>query len=440
METFRKLAVRIEGNQTYGSGWIYQYEGDLGIIITAKHCVYDREREDTYENLRIFDFEEHTLEILFPPIYSEDGELDLAMVKVKISKKYPDILIDDPITGTNFTVFGYPQYLEESEDKGDPQRGSISEIINKDTLKLSVNNSLFTPDNSAYENVSGFSGSAVYHLSDGKYYVVGMVLSLRGEGRNGIIKAIHIYKIRELLQKNLNIDLVPRCLLNFDSYLEDIIQEVRNNGEQQEQKLIYLINKCYQNNFSDITPIMIQQSLEELLMVPTNKEFDYTEQSLWMGWLELLLFKFIQTDVYFDMHVCLKLVTQDKTIKGTHLIYTNQNTLESFIRCLFESNVYENIDDNDVLFVNNKEKRFRGDCIAKKDRIEGIVKNIGHSEIDERFSIDDPHKQKLFPIVHLQYVEDEIQRLLEGTKRLSGSEFVNEFPQKINELFRLIET
>lgn len=438
MNDFAELSVRIKGNKTYGSGCLYKLDEVTGIVITAKHCIYNKETDSIYENLEIADYKKEILQILDSPIYPKDNKLDLAAIKVKLKRTYPDMLIANPVINQNIVFYGYPSHMEQNNECGTPLRGSITQIDKPDILKLVMNNELYSSFNSEQENTSGYSGSGVYVEIEGKCHLIGIVVILEAKGKHGIIQAIHVDHISRFFENEIGISLVQSCLVDFSIYLDEVIEKLQEI-EGQENKIIYLIKESYEKNFSEITPQKIQNILNESLFYPYKKNFDFTNKLLWIGWLEILLCKIMQKNFNFEVSDFFKLSIPNKLRSGIHLFFTEDRTLQNFIGNVFKSEIYDRIDENDVVFVNNPSKKFLGDSIAKKISIEGIVRNIDHPQVYKRLSIDDPEEQKLFPIVHIEYLEDEIVRFLYETSSISAARFVEEFPEKLNEIFRQIE-
>lgn len=77
-----------------------------------------------------------------------------------------------------------------------------------------------------------------------KCSLIGIITKLQSEGRQGIVEGIHIAHIAAFFLEEFDIMLLPRCLNDFSEYLASIINELREVGGQ-ENKLIFLIEKCY---------------------------------------------------------------------------------------------------------------------------------------------------------------------------------------------------
>lgn len=437
MNDFGELSVNIKGETTYGSGILYQCDDESAFIITAKHCIYDENSDSSYLDLEIIDYKKERLEIIGTPIYPENQDLDLATIKVKIKRKYPPLLVTEPKINQRIVFFGYPEY-RSSSGCGIPMRGKVTQIDKPHIFRILMENELSSSFNSEYDNTRGFSGAGIYMELDGKCYLVGIVTLLEGDGRNGIVGGVHVENISSFFEKDVGIKLLPSSFLDFREYLNDIIKTLESI-EGQDNKLIYLIQQCYKENFDNITPEIIHENLNEYLVYPYQPTFDYANRLLWTGWLEILLCKLLQKNFDFSISDFFKISNNDKSRSGIHVLFTESITLGNFIGSLFTSELYDKIDDNDVLFVNNQKGKFLGDKLAKKNQIEGIVRCIDNPKAAIRLNIDDPDEKKLFPIVHLEYLEDEIARFLLETKVISATQFVTEFPDKLNEIFKEIE-
>lgn len=389
MNDFEELSVNIRGTNTYGSGLLYQQDCETGYVITAKHCVVG----ETIKDFKLFDYTQSELEILEPPRCSDS--LDLAIIKVKVKKGYPELLIMEPENKQEIVFYGYPECMKE--DGGTSYRGKATQISKPDIFKLVLDNEIGSSNNTEYENIRGCSGSGVYVEREGKCYLTGIITKLQSAGQQGIVEGIHIAHIVAFFLEEFDIILLPRCLNDFSEYLEKIIGKIQKIGGQ-EKKLIYLIEKCYRERFSDITPKLIHSQLSDYLFHPSQKNRDYTNKFLWIAWLEILLYKLLQTNVTFEIDDCFKLLTQEKERSGIHVLLTDCLSLDHFIGSLFRSTLYDKIDKQDILIVSSEEIFIYGSFIAKRDQIEGIVTSIDHPEVSDRLAIDDPNEKSYFQL------------------------------------------
>lgn len=432
MSNVTNLSINITGIGTYGTGIIFQYNEEIGYIITAKHCIYNENKEECYSGVTYTDYEKNELKQIGDPIISE--EFDLALIQVKIQKKYSKIHTSDPKNNDEIVFFGYPEYLSESGE-GTTIPGKITQIKEKNIVKLSADNTFKSYFGDEHANTRGFSGSGIYVEREGKYYLTGLVTNLEGGGRHSIIVGLHVDLIKKYIFDKTGVELIQYDLLNFNSYLEILLDRLKGI-EEGKNKISDLINSYYTEYFEEITPKSVIDALQDNLVCPKQSEFDYSNSTMWLGWLELLLCKCSQSD--FDINNFFKLLNQEKERSGIHMFYTNISNLDSFVGALIRSELYDKIYKNDVVFFNNQNK-FYGGFLAKKEQLEGMVLRIDDSQVDERFNIHNPNEQKLFPIVHLQHIEEEIFTFITRREYKTQREFVKEFKEKLKELFLEIE-
>ncbi|MFB8623833.1 ABC-three component system protein [Enterococcus casseliflavus] len=434
MNNFEELSINITSSNTYGSGIIYQVDEKIGYIITAKHCIYDAETNDFFSDLKYLDYNKNILKEIDRPLISE--KFDLAIIKVELQNSYPPLHIGEPENNNKIVLFGYPVYMR-SKEEGIPIRGSVTQIKEKSVIKVVMDNGLDSFDGDEHDNTRGFSGSGVYVETSDTCYLVGMVTCLDGEGRHGIINGIHINEIKSYFKSQCNIEIVPKNLLDFSEYLENILSKIKLI-EGGKSSISYLISDCYDNEFEGLTPAKIYEQLQDNLIYPNQVFFDYTNKKLWTGWLEVLLCKLLQEDYSFDVADFYKAVNQDKVRSGIHIIFTNQILMEHFIGEIFRNNLHEKIDSKDVVFINSTDA-FYDDLIAKKNQLKGIVTNIDDPQVDRNFNVDDPNEYKIFPIIHINYLEKEVTKFILINKNKSIREMIEAFPKKLNDIFNEIE-
>ncbi len=227
MNDFEELSVNIRGTNTYGSGLLYQQDCETGYVITAKHCVVG----ETIKDFKLFDYTQSELEILEPPRCSDS--LDLAIIKVKVKKGYPELLIMEPENKQEIVFYGYPECMKE--DGGTPYRGKATQISKPDIFKLVLDNEIGSSNNTEYENIRGCSGSGVYVEREGKCYLTGIITKLQSAGQQGIVEGIHIAHIVAFFLEEFDIILLPRCLNDFSEYLEKIIGKIQKIGGQEKK-------------------------------------------------------------------------------------------------------------------------------------------------------------------------------------------------------------
>lgn len=300
-----------------------------------------------------------------------------------------------------------------------------------------MDNDLASYFNDEHANTRGFSGAGAYIERDDKCYLIGLVTSLESGGIHGIIKGLHIEIIKKNLCEETGVELIPRDLLNFNGYLDTLTNRLKRI-EGEKSNISNVISNYYKDHFENITPKGILGSLNANLVCPSQPHFDYSNSTMWIGWLELLLCKCLQDGFDFDINDFLKILNQEKERSGIHMLYTDVSLLDHFVGELIRSELYDKIYENDVVFFNSQ-NRFYFEFLAKKEHLKGLVINIDDSQVDERFNIDNPNQQKLFPIVHLQYIEEEIIKFIRISEHTTQREFIKDFRKQLSEIFLEIE-
>lgn len=437
MEDYRKLGVKICTEESSGSGCIiYQnIEKKFALIATSKHCLSDS--RGNYEGIKVQDYEDYFFKIIDNPIFSDDEELDLAIIKVESKKKYPDILLGAPIRDQKIIVFGYPHFLSGDRDEGELLKGEILEVVDESEgpVKLTTNNQLSTFDNDEHENTIGYSGSAVYYENNGMLNLVGIIEELRGSGQQNGINAVHVYKIKELVQQKLHIYLIPSSLRSFENYYTEVYSE--QNKYEQQYKILPLLEKSYKK-IQESTPYDIVRQYEDsdTLILSKNKGFSITEKNLWVGWLRLLMYKAIQMNNTFKIE---HFIGSDRN-SNIHMVYTSEKLRKGFIKEFLESSYYDEINMSDILFVSNAHNGFHEDTQRiTKGQIKGIVDRIDQPNINEQFYIDEAVPKKLFLTVHIQYLINKINGLLEELLSYSNTGFEKKFIDELDNIFKEME-
>lgn len=438
MNNFRKLAVNISGADTYGSGFLFKYKTDEGLVITAKHCVYNAEKKANYSDLAYLDYDQEALTVRSSPIYPQDETLDLAVIKVRLTKDYGAFSYGiEPEHQQKIATFGFPSFMSQEVDTGILQWGVINEV-QEGKFNATLTQDLHSFEHSGYDNLAGCSGSGVYVELDGKCYLVGILTTLLGQGRRGLLECIAVQTIRDFIEQEVGLLFLPDYLQSFQQYLEKMVQFLKKEGGSG-QKLGALLEDCYQQHMAELTPLDIHQRLDKYLFLPYDKALTHNHETLWLGWLGLLLCKWKQQGATFQIDAFFNLVNPQNNQSGMHLLFTKETMIQSFIRCLFNSDLYEKFGTEDVVFVNNDNRRFSGALIARKDQIEGIVKSIDDIQLERNFYIDTGEEPKCTPVMHLAYLENELQPFL-FANHLSTRELDQAIIEKLDEIFQLIET
>lgn len=426
MELFRELAVSINGlDDIKGTGCIYSSSNETGInyVITAQHCLSkDREKRvftnEEIKEIKIYDFNKEQIHI--SKIHSPQNiDLDFAIIEVNLQKKYRNVSIKIPERGMKYTLFGFPKYLSEDTDPGELLEGHISEI-KKHTITLQHEYGVLSDaDNDALNNTVGFSGSGMYFEEDNTFYLIGILIKLRGEGTHGKLIGININEVNKFLLESGLKRLSPYELSDFKLHLKLLLEE-------EDEKLRPILKRRFESNISELTPMYIQEKLKGKIFLPYNDEENILNKKLWEGWLRFLLYISLSNGETLNIqNINEHVVIEEPTASKKRFYFTKEKRMASFVSKLYGPS-YNDIQNNDLIFVNSEE--FRGNKTPTFEDIHQIIKNITNPYLFENgIDISNPNELKKVKVIHLDYlidqIENELLSCLNSNKSLTEIEF-----------------
>ncbi|MED4010015.1 trypsin-like serine protease [Priestia aryabhattai] len=441
MEVFRKLAVKITGlGQAKGSGCIYELDNQKGIkyVLTAQHCLTNEltKRNFTREEMdfiKIVDQENNELNIdsINIPV---DCDLDFAIVEIKTSKNYQNVNILSPERNMTCTYFGFPKYLQNDQNSGEPMTGNILELI--DTGYMTIQNEhghLDDGENDAKDNTVGFSGSGVYHINTTGSYLIGILVRLRGaKGVHGRLQAINISIINEFLKGQNLCELVPFELSKFDMYLDEILDE-------QHDKVKMIIKKNFRDKIVDINPVFISEKLREKLFMPYEFNGNLLNVKLWEGWLRLIIYICLYKNTKIEAsNINEHIFLEEHSTSNKRFYYSEAKRMATFVSDLY-AGAYKEIKDNDLIFVNSE--NIKGPKAPSQDVIHSIVLQIDDVMYEHGIDISIDKEYKKIRVVHIDYILEELETEL--IKFMACERSTREIEQKfvacLNKLFEECE-
>ncbi|MER2121410.1 MAG: ABC-three component system protein [Solibacillus sp.] len=413
MERIRELTVKVNGLESNGSGLIYHYgDNENKYILTAHHCLTrNKEKrvfsEEDHQKIEIYDIRGEKLEIL--RIYSPSDLVDIAVITVKSSYDYPSVAIKTPKLNKEYIFSGFPEYLNEKEDKVESLGGKISGVDYK-SITLTNEGALNDYQGDAKENTIGFSGAGIYEYENDQVCLIGILVSLKAEGQHGKLKGISIDIVNKFIKEIGLKELTPALLKDFNEYYPLLEEEI---GEKYS-----LILKKYKIELNGFTPEKIFTGLKQKLYIPFSASPDILNQDLWNGWLNILFIialwrKKDTTKIPIDKYI--KIDVEEGP--GNRFYFTQSKNIGDVIPEIFDTQgqvVYEEIREGDLVFINSKV--FYGKKILKPGDFKTIVPNIdcidqyGYQKGIE--DISNPNNIKEFSIIHLAHLKDEIQNTL----------------------------
>ncbi|PEF43870.1 hypothetical protein CON22_24975 [Bacillus cereus] len=407
MQTFRELGVNIKGlKNSKGSGCIVKVE-DKFYVLTAQHCL----TEDKYKrnftpaeisSVQIYNDSKEQLDVknIYVPSSIED---DFAVIEVNSSSQYPNVSIRYPDDHMEYTFFGYPYYLENDYIQGDSLNGSVSEVIDSKLLLQHHSGSLSDVDNDAKDNTKGYSGSGIYTECNGQYYLIGILVSLRANGEHGKLLGINIKYISDFFKKMGIPEMLPNELIDFEYYFSKMLAD-------ENEEFGKFLRRMYRDNLSGLGPSYLKSILNEKISLPYNPKNDILNDTIWIGWVKLLLYISVYKNERIskdnlDKHIYINPESDSKNI-----LYYTQARLESFIRILYQ----ESFDDicNDALVFVNSEKILKNKVIEPKRVNEILV--IDNPLYEQGIDISNPNQMKNITVVPFSYIVMELEDVIEN--------------------------
>lgn len=409
MELLKKIAVRVKGiDNSKGTGFIYNLSSEkhMNYIITAQHCLTeDRSKRvftsEEMQKIEIYDYKGERILISNVHI-PENEELDFSVIETVTCEQYPSILIKNPSLHDEYSHFGFPKYLEGDSMPGELMFGQVIDLNGNKIILQHQNKILSDGDRDAKENTQGFSGSALVNKSN---KLIGILISLRGKGSHGRLVGISIEEVNNFIISIGLEPLSPYELSDFDIYFNNIL-------ESEGKEFGPIIKKRYQNYISEIKPIYIQEKLKEKLFLPYEEEGNALDYKIWEGWIRLLIYISLGEDEKIDSkNLNNHIYIEDPTLSQKRLFFTKENRIQKIVGHLYSPNVYKDIQDNDVIFVNS-EKLF-GPHNPNEDKLHKIVRTIDDPYTYESgIDVTKPEELKKFKLIHLDYLVSQIEEEL----------------------------
>lgn len=404
MEQFRRLAIKVKGIDSEGSGCLVQGQNKV-YVLTALHClIKDKSKRNLNgekERIELINFEEKKLEII--EIYIPDGDdFDFAVIEVIKNSDYDLVPVIAPISGMKHKFFGFPEYLDRDSNTGDSLDGTISEVV--DNYEIILQHQILGDlDKDSLGNTRGYSGSGIYIQIDSQFILVGLVRALRGKGEHGKLVGINIVAINEFLKsKNLpSLDLLEQ--LSFDTYFEQIVGDVKDAKTS-------ILRKAYKDNFIDINPKYIVELLKEKIIIPYSSNYSVSKTEIWKGWVKLLLYLSIYQKVKIDRSNVHKYIFLNNQSDADNILYyTEETRIQKVVRSLYES-AYEDLFHNGKVFINSNYLEYKK--ILNSNTVKKVVRDISetvHEFYQRDIDITDPYESKSFSIIPMDYLSSEIE-------------------------------
>lgn len=408
MELFRELAVMINGlNSIQGTGCIYELSQENGrnYVLTAQHCLSSDKQKRVFKEEEIDEIEIYDSSgdrIYISKIYvPENPELDFAVIEILPNKSYKNVAIKCPERGMNYIFFGFPNYLKDDLDPGEPLDGYIVEVKESIMTLQHGNGMISDADRDALNNTVGFSGSGMYVEEDGVFHLIGILVKLRAEGTHGRLVGININEINKfLLEKGLE-RLSPYELKDFKVHLKLLLEE-------EDEKIKPIFKKRFNQYILDLTPNYIHEKLKGKIFLPYNEDGNILDKKLWEGWLRFLLYISLSNgELLSSENINRHVFIEEPIYSKKRFYFTEEKRMANFVKHLYGIS-YDDIQNNDLIFVNSKE--FRGKKTPTFSDIHQIIRNIDDPYLFENgIDISNPNELKKVKVIHLDYLVDQIE-------------------------------
>jgi hypothetical protein len=434
---YQKVAVTISCKNNRGSGCLYQPNTQEYLyVLTAKHCLKGKSGEEIsfeIEDIEIIGSEELNGGLKIKVIdYLLHNQLDIAIIIVEFIADFPQYMIANPNKLNPIVLNGYPDFmngerksLKCSLHEWSPSKPKFETIVSDGQLT--------SYGNSETDLVEGFSGSGVFNEIDGYPFLIGIFPAFKADG--GAYQSLEVIKAGEfnkLLEGNKKPPLIPNYLASFQDHIFPAFEARSKN--------IGMLLSRRAEEILKITPMAIKELLKEKLVLPYG-EINLSEKNLWMGWITLLTYLYIESgNDELD-----KLLSRDRTgqKQGVKLFYvqTSKRLEDLFKLIIDDTKIYRDIGANDCIVINHEGKSGEIVRLSRK-RMGKIVTDIGVHDLKFRHKIPtlpnipniDHHTiTKDISIMHVDCFTDEFKKFvdiedfdeLEESLRCSITEVLN---------------
>ncbi|QWG36727.1 ABC-three component system protein [Bacillus mycoides] len=442
MEVFRQLAVRIDGlGQAKGSGCIYELgnaKKDIKYVLTAQHCLTNDLNKrnfikEEFKDIKISDCDDSELHIVSINI-PQDCNLDFAVIEVQTSKKYKNITILNPKSNMTCTYFGFPKYLQNDQDPGEPMKVDVLEVLHSGYMTIqNVHGHLDDGESDAKDNTVGFSGSGIYFSDETNFYLIGLLVRLRGtKGTHGKLQGIKIDVVNNFLKEQQLCELIPYELSQFDMYLNEILAE-------QDKKVKSIIRTSFRDKIINIDPLFIWGKLQEKLFIPYNPNGNLLNVKLWEGWLRFIIYICLYRDVRLEEgNINQHIFLEENSGSNKRLYYSEAKRMATFVSDLY-TEAYNDIKDNDIVFVNSE--NIKGPKAPNQDVVHSIVLQIDDVMFEYGIDISTDNEYKKINVIHIDYILEELETELIQFMACERStrEIEEKFIECLTDLFKVYE-
>lgn len=201
-EFYDKVVVKFKYNNENGTGvLISDAEKKRTFLITAWHCL-NSESEIDYSKISIFRqikcIEEEMFVTFRGAMIVQDYDILVLMLDYIVD--IPEYQIVKPSVGEKVVIVGFPNALKDSTLERYSLRGEINELPGNAVVQINCRREFQTFENTAKNNMAGYSGSGIFIEIDSCVYLCGIVTELlSGDGVFSAVNGVLTEKIDEVL-------------------------------------------------------------------------------------------------------------------------------------------------------------------------------------------------------------------------------------------------
>lgn len=286
-DKLRFFAVKVNN----GSGVIFQPNTtEYTYILSVKHNIEKPDKSILDSGDIIVHRNNEEIVVVNQVIVHKD--LDLIILIVPYIGN-PDFILTtaEPIRDEELNIFGYPDYLKTQLIKTTNLvcKCGLTQVPNI-SYEIISNNSLYTFNRGAQQNVIGFSGSGIFKINGNNLVLKGIFPRLNDpDGAHNKINGFYIEGINEIIRENGLLELLPDYMCNF-SFLKNGAFDLQAGFASQNIEFTknFLKSKTQEIINSPLTPIEIKNLFKNRLLLLNQDESFLQSKGIWILWLEFL--------------------------------------------------------------------------------------------------------------------------------------------------------